>query len=93
MIDKKIKVYEFAECDYIVATNLRQAIRCWISYCDDSIRDALESFKIIDRPMWKKYQFVYDELHTRKTTFEKRIKEVLDTKEETVPFFLASSEY
>lgn len=88
-----IKLYEFAGSDWVVARNLREAVRCWISYSDATIREALEDFREVPRSQWYRYTFRYDEAGERTAKFDVRIKEIIKTKEESVPFFLASSEY
>lgn len=88
-----LRLFEFCEADWVVARNLRDAIRCWVSYSDETIRTALEEFREVPREQWAKYKFSYDEAGERKTDFVTRIKEVIETGEERVPFFLATSEF
>jgi hypothetical protein len=88
-----LKLYEFAEADWIVARNLREAVRCWISYSGETKREALENFRVVPRDKWNKFRFRYDEAGERTCSFSKRIREVIETKEEAVPFFLATSEF
>lgn len=88
-----LKLFEFADADWVVAKNLRDAIRCWVSYSDSTIRDALENYREVPRDTWDKYNFRYDEAGERKTDFVTRIKEVIETGEERVPLFLATSEW
>lgn len=89
----ELKLFEFSGCDWVVAYNLRQAVRCWASMTGNTYRDALDEFREVPRSQWYRYTFWYDEAGERKAKFDVRIKEILKTKEETVPFFLATSEF
>lgn len=93
MSEGKIKLFEIHDCDYVVATNARQAVRCWSGITWSDKREALENCVEVDRKQWSKYTFFYDDVGKKRTTFEKRIKEILESGEEKVPFFLASSEF
>ena len=92
----KYKVYRLHDCDWIVAESEAQAIECWESTTGEKIIDYIlddeVDISIETRPL-SKLKFMYDECGERTTTFDKRIKEVLASGEETVPFFLASSEF
>lgn len=89
----KYKVYCIAGCDYIVAENVRQAVRCWEKITCGSRCEALEDICEVPKKVWSKYKFFYDECGKRTTSFPKRIKEVLESGEEKIPFFMASSEF
>lgn len=89
----KYKVYCIADCDYIVANNVRQAVRCWERTTYGDRRDALEDIREIPKEVYRKYKFFYDISGKKNTSFPRRIKEVLESGEETIPFFLASSEF
>lgn len=87
------KVYCIADSDYIVAKNMRDAVRCWERTTYGLRREALEDIREVPQKVWSKYRFFYDEYGKRTTSFPKRIKEVLESGEESIPFFLASSEF
>lgn len=86
------KVFMINECDWVVAVDEKQAIICWestvgIDFDEDENTIELETKEL------SKINFFYDTDAIKKTTFKKRIEEVLKSGEETVPFFLASSEF
>lgn len=89
----ELKLFEFGGCDWVVAKNLRDAVRCHVSHTDCLIREDLEDFREVPREEWKKYYFRHDEEGLRKTRFDIRIKQVIESGEEKPPFFLATSEY
>lgn len=88
-----LKLFEFCEADWIVAKNLRDAVRCWTSYSGETRREALKNFREVPRERWTGLRFKYDEEGDRTCSFKKRIKEIIDSKEEKPPFFLATSEF
>lgn len=89
----ELKIYEFAEVDYVVAYNLRQAVRCYTATSSYGVREAIESHRVLKNSEWTKYRFFYDGEGKKSVSFKKRIKEILDNKEERVPFFFCSSEW
>lgn len=84
------KVFIINDTDYIVATSGQQAVQCWsdTTWCCEN-----EAIEVETVRNWKRLKFRYDSIGEKTTTFEKRIKEVLESGEEKIPFFLASSEF
>ena len=86
------KVYLLCECDWVVAESKSQAIDCWEGTTGETFEKDEMAIEIEDRPL-SDITYWYNDIGGKTTSFENRIKEVLETKEDTVPFFLATSEF
>ena len=95
---KEYKVYVIHDCDWIVAYDKKGAIEAWESTTgetyDDYEDDGEDRVREETRDL-STLEFMDDPYKEEpvKTQFDVKIKELLETGQETVPFFLASSEY
>ena len=91
-MSKDYRVYILNDCDWVVAENKKQAVECWERTTSETFNEYGEKI-FLEKKHLSELDYWYDVCGERKTTFEKRINEVLESGEEKVPFFLASSEY
>lgn len=87
------KIYDFDGMEWIVARSLEEAIDCLDGYTGCADEYDREDITVLSDEKWDQFKYRADEEGTIEMTFRERVKQAIESGEETVPFHLAASEY